>query len=107
MAAEQWVDHQAKYYRYLIIKGNIIAFNPQQYSGNANVFGSWTLSTSKCTFAVQLSKIDEFIGVGVIDEQYKQRELLNNKECPNWICYYSSGWVTNRQKDTSGNTVSK
>lgn len=40
------------------------------------MFGSWVLSGNKCTFALQLSKIDEYIGVGVVDEQYKHREKI-------------------------------
>ena len=62
-----------------------------------DVFGSWVLSSSKCTFAVQLNKIDEYIGVGVVDQQYKHREIITVEDHSNWICYCSSGNIINKQ----------
>ena len=109
LPAQQWVDHQNYHYKYLTINNNTIAFNYQQQSKyiGAYVFGSWVLSSSKCTFALQLNKIDYYIAVGVIDEQYKQREKLDYEECPNWICYYSDGDIINKQKQTKGHAVYK
>ena len=107
ITAEHWIDHQCYHYEYLTVKDNTIAKQQQSKYVDAFVFGSWALSSSKCTFAVQINKIDILIGVGVADEQYKQREYLKKEECPNWIRYNSNGSIVSKQQQTDGHAVSK
>lgn len=63
------------------------------------------MSSQRNSFAVWLIKIDKYNGVGVIDEQYKQRKYLEGSECPNWICCWSNGNITNKQKWTKGSAT--
>lgn len=43
----------------------------------------------------------------MVDEQYKQKDSIQETKCPNWTYYHSYGYITNNKRRTCGNSVWK